>query len=239
MGRRARGACPRGSPSRSFPGFRGRSSTVVTTTVESVAPEPNRLVERVEAAGRRLTAASITWGARPAAGPALALTDRDVDLLAAVDEHRYLTTSMLALLFWGSDSYAARRRLKKLHDAGLLEKFRPAVATGGSHEWIYRLTESGWDVLAAEGEPSGGRAPRELHYLGYVQHDLEVSSLVLTLALRTALVTARWPGDCRSSGTDPTAAASTRPASVSMGVPRPRRRCQPNGEFMREAAAAM
>jgi hypothetical protein len=157
--------------------------------VESADPEPSRLLERVETAGRRLTAASITWGARPTARPALALTDRDIDILAAVDEHRYLTTSMLALLFWGSDSYAARRRLKKLHDAGLLEKFRPAVATGGSHEWIYRLAEPGWDALAAEREPSGGRAPRELHYLGYAQHDLEVSSLVVTLALRAA------PGD--------------------------------------------
>jgi DNA-binding transcriptional ArsR family regulator len=239
MGRRARGACPRGSPSRSFPGFRGRSSTVVTTTVESVAPEPNRLVERVEAAGRRLTAASITWGARPPARPALALTDRDVDLLAAVDEHRYLTTSMLALLFWGSDSSAARRRLKKLYDAGLLEKFRPAVATGGSHEWIYRLTESGWDVLAAEGEPSGGRSPRELHYLGYVQHDLEVSSLVLTLALRTA------PGDGPLAGRLPFEwhgpdRGSVDPARERQhGSPSPAATLPTNGEFMREAAAAM
>jgi hypothetical protein len=116
----------------------------------------------------------------------MAATDRDIEILGALDEQRYLTTSMLALLFWGSDSYAARRRLKRLHDAGLVERFRPAVATGGSHEWIYRLAERGWEVLAAEREPAGGRVPRELHYLGYVEHDLHVSSLVLKLALRAA-----------------------------------------------------
>jgi hypothetical protein len=48
----------------------------------------------------------------------------------------------MALLGWSGDSSAARRRLRLLHDHGLIDKFRPA-APAGSFEWNYRLTLEG------------------------------------------------------------------------------------------------
>jgi hypothetical protein len=145
------------------------------------------LEDRVRSAGRRPQALTIRWGDHPVEPRPTAITERDLDVLDALAEHRYLTTSMLTMLFWGADTYAPRRRLKQLHDAWLLERFRPSVLrSDGSHEWIYRLVERGSEVLsgARPGAPSQSRS--ELHYIGYVDHDLQLAALVLEIGMAAA-----------------------------------------------------
>jgi Replication-relaxation len=91
----------------------------------------------------------------------------------------------MALLGWGGDSSCARRRLRLLHDCGLLDKFRPAAAAG-SYEWAYRLTVEGWQLLDGRGMCAEKKAyvPADLHSIAYVEHDLQVNALVLDIARR-------------------------------------------------------
>jgi hypothetical protein len=98
--------------------------------------------ERAARAGSGLSAASIHWGKRAAAPKPVAVTERDRRLLELLHDVNYLSSSQMALLGWGADSTCTRRRLRLLHDRGLIDKFRPA-APAGSYEWNYRLTVEG------------------------------------------------------------------------------------------------
>lgn len=137
------------------------------------------------AAGDRLTEDAIQWGRRPADPAPVSLTDRDVAIFAWLEQHRFATTGMLAELFFGRRTYPVRRRLKLLHDAGYLDKLRPNRGRGGTTDWIYRLTQRGWDVLCDRGYSATGRLPfGELTDLAYVAHDLQVDAMLLTLMAR-------------------------------------------------------
>ena len=152
----------------------------------SVSP----LQERVARAGHRLSDRTIAWGQRPDAPPACALTGRDIGLMALLYDVGFLSASQLTLLGWGRDSDAAGKRLLRLHDSGYLDKFRPR-STHGSSEWNYRLTRQGWQALQTHGMTVEERfTPRVLHSLSYAEHDLELNSLILTIAQ-----TAAPPGD--------------------------------------------
>ena len=141
--------------------------------------------ERAARAGWGLSAASIHWGRRAAAPKPLAVTERDRLLLALLHDVNYLSSSQLALLGWGADSTCTRRRLRLLHDRGLIDKFRPA-APAGSYEWNYRLTEEGWRMLSDRGMFAERKLykPAEIHSIAYVEHDLQVNALVLDIAHR-------------------------------------------------------
>lgn len=114
----------------------------------------------------------------------MAVTERDCALLALLYDVNYQSASQVALLGWGGDSSCARRRLRLLHDCGLLDKFRPAAA--GSYEWAYRLTVEGWQLLDGRGMCAEKKAyvPADLHSIAYVEHDLQVNALVLDIARR-------------------------------------------------------
>jgi hypothetical protein len=141
--------------------------------------------ERAARAGSGLSAASIHWGRRPAAPKPLAVTERDRRLLALLHDVNYLSSSQMALLGWGVDSTCTRRRLRLLHDRGLIDKFRPA-APAGSYEWNYRLTGEGWRMLSDHGMSADRKLykPAEIHSIAYVEHDLQVNALVLHIAHR-------------------------------------------------------
>jgi hypothetical protein len=141
--------------------------------------------ERSAQAGWGLSAASIHWGKRGAAPKPVAVTERDRRLLALLHDVNYLSSSQLALLGWGEDSSCARRRLRLLHDRGLIDKFRPA-APAGSFEWNYRLTTEGWRLILEPDTGPEGRpyAPADIHSIAYVEHDLQVNALVLDIAHR-------------------------------------------------------
>ncbi len=141
--------------------------------------------ERAARAGSGLSAASIHWGRRAAAAKPLAVTERDRRLLALLHDVNYLSSSQMGLLGWGGDSTCARRRLRLLHDRGLIDKFRPA-APAGSYEWNYRLTGEGWRMLSDHGMSADRKLykPADIHSIAYVEHDLQVNALVLDLAYR-------------------------------------------------------
>lgn len=62
-----------------------------------------------------------------------------------------LTTFQIAHALFGSLDFA-QRRLLRLHQLGLLERFRPLRAGGGSYPWHYVLDLLGAEVVAASRE---------------------------------------------------------------------------------------
>jgi hypothetical protein len=79
-------------------------------------------------------------GRREDSAPALCLTDRDLRLMALLYDVNFLSTSQLVLLGWGErGERAGQARLKRLHDGGYVDRFRP-VSERGSAEWNYRLS---------------------------------------------------------------------------------------------------
>jgi hypothetical protein len=115
----------------------------------------------------------------------MCLTDRDLRLMALLLDVNYLLTSHLVMLGWGSSrTRAAQRRLKVLHDGGFLDRFRP-VRRIGSAEWIYRLSARGWKALASQDIVDGNARykPAAFTSISYTEHDLQLSALILRIAL--------------------------------------------------------
>jgi len=119
----------------------------------------------------------------------MTITPRDRRILATIENLRYLTTSMIALLFWGRQTSAAHVRLKLLHDAGYLDKLRPRVsASDASREWIYRLSQRGWHDIVALDETNSHEPyrPADLTSISYLEHDLQLNALILHIAALAA-----------------------------------------------------
>jgi hypothetical protein len=144
---------------------------------------PVGLVARCAHSGDGLSASTIQWGQRGAASPPVGLTDRDLTLFALVFDANYLSASQLVVLGWGeTGERAGQRRLKLLHDAGYLDRFRP-VAGVGSAEWNYRLSARGWQALEDRHRaPIAHYKPSAISSIGYTEHDLQVAAIVLRLA---------------------------------------------------------
>jgi hypothetical protein len=161
----------------------------VTGASHSSRGQENPIVARLSEAGVAFGAPTIAWGRRPPTPPAMTITPRDRHILATVENLRYLTTSMIALLFWGKQTSAVHVRLKLLHDAGYLDKLRPRVKAGeASREWVYRLSEFGWHEIVSRSRPDEADAyrPAELTSISYLEHDLQVNALVLHVAALAA-----------------------------------------------------
>jgi Replication-relaxation len=77
------------------------------------------------------------------------LTDRDLILLGWLADHGTLTTPQITNALYGSLRFA-QRRLTKLVEAGLLDRFRPQKPDGGTHPNHYVLTQLGVEVVAAQ-----------------------------------------------------------------------------------------
>jgi hypothetical protein len=146
------------------------------------------IVQRALLSGEDLGAGTIAWGRRPESPPRIALTDRDLRLMALLYEANFLSMSHLTALGWDfSSERAAQMRLKLLHDAGYVDHFRP-VSAYGRVEWNYRLTSRGFSALRA-----CEMVPDERHYkpmpltsISYAEHDLQLASVVLRIAQEAA-----------------------------------------------------
>lgn len=118
----------------------------------------------------------------------LAITSRDLDILQVLAELRYLTTSMIAVLAWGSYSTRLRSRLPALFDAGLVRRFRPRLVNGaGVAQWVYELDSAGHRLLTTERPsvcPTWARS--DLAAFSYAEHDLELNAVLCELAARAA-----------------------------------------------------
>jgi len=84
------------------------------------------------------------------------LTDRDRLLVDWLADHRVLTTFQICHALFGSLDFA-QRRLLILHRLGLVDRFRPLRAGGGSYPWHYVLDQIGAEFVAAS---RGLTAPR-------------------------------------------------------------------------------
>jgi hypothetical protein len=143
------------------------------------------LAERAALSGQDLGLLSVQFGRRDGAPPMMCLTDRDLRLMALLLDVNYLLTSQLVMLGWGSSrTRAAQKRLKVLHDGGFLDRFRP-VRRIGSAEWIYRLSARGWKALASQDIVDGSARykPTAFTSISYTEHDLQLSALILRIAL--------------------------------------------------------
>lgn len=76
------------------------------------------------------------------------LTGRDRLLLEWLADHKVLTTFQICCALFGSLDFA-QRRLLKLHRMGLVDRFRPLRAGGGSYPWHYVLDQIGAEIVAA------------------------------------------------------------------------------------------
>ena len=179
---------------------------------------------RVLLAGTDLSLDSLQWGRRDGAVRPVGLTNRDLRLMALLYDVNYLSASQLVMLGWGVGGVrTGQKRLKRLHDGGFLDRFRPVRAVG-SAEWIYRLSAQGWEALAAKQMVDGGArfTPAALTSISYTEHDLQLSALVLRIALDAAGEPSRglidsmpftWRGP-RSGRIDPDERENVEPAKA-------------------------
>jgi hypothetical protein len=138
--------------------------------------------------GDRLSAGTIQWGHKQDYVPAIALTARDLRLMALILDVNYLSSSQLTILGWGATGErAGQKRLKRLHDSGYLDRFRP-IPQAGTAEWIYQLTTTGWTALAEQGIVSHDRpyTPAAITSISYTEHDLQLAALILHIAQTAA-----------------------------------------------------
>jgi Replication-relaxation len=122
---------------------------------------------------------------------------RDAAIVRDVWRYKLLATAQLQELWWpGRSQRAAQKRLTRLFQAGLLERFRP-VTRRGSYPWIYQLGPEGHKLLRNAGliPPRQRYERRDIYDYTYVLHDLHLNSWVLAYrrALRGALL--EWDGE--------------------------------------------
>jgi hypothetical protein len=104
--------------------------------------------------------------------------------MALLSDVNFLSASQLLVLGWGAtQARAGQARLKRLHDGGYLDRFRP-VKRVGSAEWNYRVSPQAWSVLRRHQLVPNGRTytPVALTSISYTEHDLQLAALVLQIA---------------------------------------------------------
>ena len=141
---------------------------------------------------------------------------RDLEILRALHRYRYLTTRQIAETWWpGCHLTRAQVRLRRMHDAGWIDRIRPRLDRG-SHEWIYLLARHGFKlgqsyVRGPESYiPADSKwRPRDAVDLDYVWHDLEVNEWMLAYTRLLGAHVADWLGPAEArieieSAYDPT-----------------------------------
>jgi predicted transcriptional regulator len=122
---------------------------------------------------------------------------RDAAIVRDVWRYKLLASAQLHELWWpGRSQRAAQKRLTRLFQAGLLERFRP-VTRRGSYPWIYQLGPEGHKLLQDAGLIARRQRyeRRDVYDYTYVLHDLHLNSWLLAYrrALQDALV--EWAGE--------------------------------------------
>lgn len=126
-----------------------------------------------------------------------AIQPRDVAIVNDIRRYRFLTATQLRELWWpGASAQAANRRLRKLFDAGYLDRFRP-LSYRGSYPWTYHLAGGGHQLLQHAGLVSATQRfnRRAVYDYSYVVHDLQLNAWVLAYrrGVRDELVS--WEGE--------------------------------------------
>ncbi len=155
---------------------------------------------------------SVRWARRVECPRALEPDDLDLEMLALIAAMRHALTSQLHRRFnSGRAATTTQRRLKRLSDAGLVERFQFHRRDGGGIPMCYVIAAAGVAALQACDRPDGGvgreldpvRAPVSASVrtqegrLRQARHDVHVAGWALALAgvfgaARSAL---RGPGE--------------------------------------------
>lgn len=115
----------------------------------------------------------------------MALTERDIDVVLALNRYRLLRTSQVKSLVYSSTSglQVARRRLRLLFHNGYVKRIPSRIEPGnGTAEDVYRLDEAGEAVLRRRGEEILSVATDEVKAI-FVEHALAVSHVGVSLEL--------------------------------------------------------
>ena len=127
----------------------------------------------------------------------IAVQPRDFHVVLDVWRYKFLTVPMIHELWWGGGSlWPTQRRLQKLFNAGLLERFRP-VSLRGSYPWTYHLGERGHAMLRDSGlcEIGWRYRPRAIHEFGHVLHELQLNAWVLAYRRHVGEAFLSWEGE--------------------------------------------
>jgi hypothetical protein len=151
-------------------------------------PSLAAVAERMVLAGDDLGSGTVQWGHRQESPPTVGLTDRDLRLMALLYDVNFLSASQLLMLGWGdAGERVGRRRLKRLHDSGYVDRFRP-IRKSGTAEWNYRLSSLGFSALTEQRMAPAEHAytPTAITSISYTEHDLQLAALVLRIAQEAA-----------------------------------------------------
>jgi len=132
---------------------------------------------------------------RRVAAPSFALTDRDVEIIRAVEKHRFLRSTHIASLLDASPQ-PILRRLHRLYHAGFLDRPRAQIdyyRSGGSQPIVYGLGNAGADLLTQHFGAQRGR-------IDWTSKNREVGSLFLNHTLLIADVMVGLEVGCRANG---------------------------------------
>jgi hypothetical protein len=146
------------------------------------------VAQRMVRSGEDLGAGTVQWGHRDGSPPPVGLTERDLRLMALLCDVNFLSASQLLILGWGeSGERVGHKRLKRLHDSGYVDRFRP-IQQRGTAEWNYRLSSLGWSALTERRITPSDRAytPTAITSISYTEHDLQLATLVLRIAREAA-----------------------------------------------------
>jgi len=123
--------------------------------------------------------------------PTLQLTDRDLDILEAVGEYRFITREQLQRLFFTpASASAAKRRLSLLYNHAFVERTHVPVRNAyGALRTVYSLDRGGAQLLARERrwEPAGDWRRRDgEREATFLDHTLDCNDVrvAFTLACR-------------------------------------------------------
>jgi hypothetical protein len=126
------------------------------------------------------------------------LQPRDLAIVRDVRRYKFLTAPQLLELWWpeAGASWPGQRRLRKLFDAGYLERFRP-LARRGSYPWTYHLGPAGHQLLQRAGIilRSQRYYARAIYDFGHVLHELQLNAWVLAFRRGAGEALLAWHGE--------------------------------------------
>jgi hypothetical protein len=115
-----------------------------------------------------------------------------------VRRYKFLTAPQLLELWWpdAGAAWPGQRRLRKLFDAGYLERFRP-LARRGSYPWTYHLGHAGHQLLQRAGVVSRSQRyyARAIYDYGHVLHELQLNAWVLAFRRAAGKALLAWHGE--------------------------------------------
>ena len=134
---------------------------------------------------------------RPATIVPCALQPRDLAVVRDVWRYRFLTAPQVIELWWpGSCERAGQRRLRKLFQAGYLERFRP-ITRRGSFPWTYHLGREGHRLLQQHGivGPAQRFSSRRVYDYGHVLHEIQLNAWILAYRRELGSTLLSWEGE--------------------------------------------